>query len=85
MIDRLLAGLADSACPSLDAILRGMFVLYGEARLRVLEKQEGGGAREQIVRHGGNGFLRAFPQIRGDEALKRAGAEHQRTESRRIG
>ena len=83
MIDRLLPGLANSAGPSLDAVLRRMLALNGKTRFRILEKQEGGRAREQITRHGGNGLLRARLQVCGDEALQRFGAEDQRTKGRR--
>ena len=84
-IDRLPPGLADGTAPSLDAVLRRMLTLDGETRLQVLEQQESGGARQQIARHGGNGFLRARPQVHGDKALQRFRAEHQRTKCWRAG
>ena len=76
MIDRLLTGLANGAGPSLDAVLRRTLAFNGETRLRILEKQEGGRAREQITRHGSDGLPRARLQVCGDEALQRFGVEH---------
>ena len=51
LVDRLLPGLANGAGPTLDAVLRRMLALNGVTGLRILDKQEGGRAREQIARH----------------------------------
>ena len=58
----------------------GRFAFDDEARLGVLEQQKRCGARHQIVRHRGGGFLCACGQVQFDEAVQALGAGHQGAE-----
>ena len=70
-IDRTASGFADGAPPALDAVVRRILVLNGEAGFGVLEEKESRRAREQVGRHIGDGCARARLQVARGQAPQR--------------
>jgi hypothetical protein len=79
-IDRLATRLGNGAPPALHAILRSVLALDDVARLGVVEEEERGGTRKDVLRHLGNDLAGTFRDVHSDEAIQLLRAEHQRTE-----